>query len=273
MKTKKSIWAENVLGYLSMSFELAALRGVSFEELWGGDAKHYYVHGKDNIPFHTIILPALLLASGLSYRLPDEIISSEYMTIEGRKISTSKNYAVWVQDIVGRFDPDSLRYFFISNGPEKRDADFSWREYLNSHNNELLGAYGNLVNRSLAFICRYFGGVVPDGRTDADIEFYIRNLFDSTGDKIEKGSFKDALGGIFEFVRYSKKYFDTRKPWEAREKDVAGCKNTLYNCVQIIANLSLLLQPFLPFSSEKVSEWLDLERDGGRSYTASLQIA
>jgi len=252
------IWAENVLGYLSASKVVADRRGESYAELWGENAKHYYVHGKDNIPFHTIILPSLLLANGGNWHLPDEIVSSEYLTLEGRKISTSQNYAIWVKDIVDRFDPDSLRYFLIANGPEKKDADFSWREYVNSHNGELLGAYGNFVNRNLAFISKYFGRVVPSGKLDPDIQNLIKEIYLSVGGKIQQGNFKDALDEIFKLVRYSNKYFDTEKPWDTRNTNVIICQNTLFNCVQIISNLAILLNPFLPFSSAKILDWLKL---------------
>lgn len=252
------IWAENVLGYLSMSYVAAARRGANFEDLWGKNARHYYVHGKDNIPFHTIILPALLIANGGNWRLPDEIISSEYLTLEGRKISTSRNWAIWAKDIAERYDPDSLRYFFIANGPEKRDTDFTWREYGNSHNSELLGAYGNFVNRSLVFIEKYLDGIVPEGKIEKDIYQRIQELYGLVGTKIEAGLLKDALGEIFEFIRYSNKYFDLSEPWKTRSDAPSACQNTLYNCVQIIANLAVLLQPFLPFSSSKVLKWLSL---------------
>ncbi len=256
------IWAENVLGYLSASKTAADRRGDDFTALWGTDAKHYYVHGKDNIPFHTIILPALLLgntaATGFSWHLPDQIVSSEYLTLEGNKISTSKNYAIWVKDILDRYEPDSLRYFFLANGPEKKDADFSWREYINSHNGELLGAYGNFINRSLSFIHKYWNGVVPTGTPDPALTRQISELFLSTGELIEKAAFKDALNGIFDFIRSANKYFDTEQPWITRDTNEAACQNTLYNCVQIIANLAVLLAPFLPFSSEKVCSWLNL---------------
>ncbi len=252
------IWAENVLGYLSMSFIATQSRHESFDELWGENAKHYYVHGKDNIPFHTIILPALLLANGKSWHLPDEIISSEYLTLEGKKISTSQNYAIWIKDIVDKYNPDSIRYFLITNGPEKRDTDFSWREFVNSHNGELLGAYGNFANRNLAFIAKYFEGFVPSGTLNNEISNKITELYESAASKIEQGCFKDALDEIFEFVRYSNKYFDSEKPWDTRNSDVKACENTLFNCVQIVANLAVLLNPFLPFSSFKICEWLQL---------------
>ncbi|MHB8063682.1 MAG: methionine--tRNA ligase [Ruminiclostridium sp.] len=254
------IWAENVLGYLSGSLQVAKSRGDDFEELWfGKGAKHYYVHGKDNIPFHTIILPGLLLANGKGWHLPDEIVSCEYLTLQKRKISTSKNYAVWVKDMLDSYDPDSIRYFLIANGPEKRDADFSWREYVNSHNSELLGAYGNFINRNLAFISKYFDSTVPNGRIDNEIATRLEKLFSSTGSKLEVAGFKEALDGIFDFVRWSNKFFDGQKPWETRNTDLAACGNTLFNCIQIIANLAILLKPFLPFSSAKIEKWLGLK--------------
>ncbi|MBE5948005.1 MAG: methionine--tRNA ligase [Lachnospiraceae bacterium] len=252
------IWAENVLGYLSASKVAADKRNADFCELWGSEAKHYYVHGKDNIPFHTIILPALLLGNGEGWRLPDQIVSSEYLTLEGRKISTSQNYAIWVKDLLDNYEADSIRYFFIANGPEKKDADFSWREYVNSHNGELLGAYGNFVNRTLAFIAKYCDGVVPEGNENQDINKRIEELYALVGKRIEKAYFKDALDEIFEFVRSANKFFDTEQPWVTRNTDKEACDNTLYQCVQIIANLAVLLAPFIPFSSEKIFGWLNI---------------
>lgn len=254
------IWAENVLGYLSGSLQVAQKRGDDFEELWfGNDTRHYYVHGKDNIPFHTIILPGLLLANGKGWHLPDEIVSCEYLTLEGRKISSSRNYAVWVKDMLDNFDADSIRYFLIANGPEKRDTDFTWQEYINSHNSELLGAYGNFANRNLVFITKYLEGIIPEGIPDNEVYSKIEKLYCFVGDKIESGSFKEALEGIFDFVRWSNRYFDAQKPWETRKNDIEGCKNTLFNCVQIVSNLAVLLKPFLPFSSAKIQDWLGLE--------------
>ena len=267
------IWAENVLGYLSASKVAADERGADFTELWGKDATHYYVHGKDNIPFHTIILPALLLGNGEGWHLPDRIISSEYLTLEGRKISTSRNYAIWINDLLDKYETDSIRYFFLANGPEKKDADFSWREYVNSHNGELLGAYGNFINRSLTFIEKYLDGIVPEGVLNSEIEGRLDALYTSVGTKIEGGAFKDAIDEIFEFVRFSNKFFDTEQPWTTRTMDIAACGNTLYQCVQIIANLAVLLAPFLPFSSAKVCGWLGISNKWEKqSVTAGYEL-
>lgn len=253
------IWAENVLGYLSQSYAVCQERGTDFQKLWGPDARHYYVHGKDNIPFHIIILPALLLANGSGYHLPDEIISSEYLTLEGNKISTSRNYAIWLKDIVGRYHPDSLRYYLTASGPEKRDADFSWEEFYHHHNSELLGGYGNFINRNLSFVQKYFDGCIPDGTPDEYLTAKTEDIFASTGSRIERGALKEALGEIFELVRYGNKYFDTNKPWETRNSDIPSCQNTIFNCIQLIANLAVLLSPILPFSSQTVCQWLDLK--------------
>jgi len=253
------VWAEAVLGYLSMSEFVAKQRGHDHGSIWGEDSRHYYVHGKDNIPFHTIILPALMLAHGGKWRLPDDIISSEYLTLEGRKISTSHNWAIWVKDIADRYNPDSIRYFLLASGPEKRDTDFTWREFVNSHNGELLGAYGNFVNRTLAFVCKYFNAVVPEGQLTFEIEGRICEQFNEVGTLVESGNIKDAINTVFELVRYGNKYFDGEKPWITKSTDIRACANTIYNCIQLIANIAILLEPFLPFSSSKVKGWLAIE--------------
>lgn len=210
--------------------------------LWGKEAKHYYVHGKDNIPFHSIILPSLLICNDEKWHLPDQIVSSEYLTLEGRKISTSPNYAIWIKDLLEKYDPDSIRYYFLANGPEKKDADFSWREYVYSHNGELLGAYGNFVNRSLSFINKYWNGIVPDGIDNGNIREEIDRLYFAVGKLIKKGAFKDAIKEIFDYIRVANKFFDTEQPWITRVSNETACKNTLYQCVQIIANLAVLIE-------------------------------
>lgn len=194
------------------------------------------------------------------FRLPDDIISSEYLTLEGRKISTSQNWAVWAKDVVNQYNPDALRYFLIANGPEKRDTDFSWREFVERNNSELLGAYGNFVNRTLAFIAKYQGGIVPEGKIDSEVDRRIIAAFHSVDGKIEDGQFKDALDDAFELVRFGNKYFDSGEPWKTKTSDPIVCTNILHNCVQLIANLAILLEPFLPFSSAKIRAWLSLDK-------------
>lgn len=250
------IWAENVLGYLSAVAVLCSQRGIDFKEAYGENSRHYYVHGKDNIPFHTIILPSLLLAHGNGLHLPDDIISSEYMTLEGRRISTSHNWAVWAKELVAEYNPDSIRYFFIANGPEKRDTDFSWREFKKQNNSELVGAWGNFVNRTLAFAVKYLDCRIPSVAVDCELKERVRSLFESVGAKIEKGLFREALEEIFETVRFGNTYYDAKQPWKERSDNPEDCNNTIGNCAYLIANIAVLLHPFLPFSSSKVSKWL-----------------
>ncbi|MFP4456714.1 MAG: methionine--tRNA ligase [Clostridia bacterium] len=253
------VWMEAVCGYLTASKEWAKNHNKHWEKFWKGDnIRSYYIHGKDNVPFHSIIWPAILLAHG-DLHLPDQIISSEYLTLERRKISTSQNWAVWLPDIASRYQADSIRYFIIINGPEKRDADFSWREFVNSNNGELLGAFGNFVNRNLVFLKKSFDTKVPDGKMDDQIKENIKALYRSAGELIEQGEFKASLEEIFAFIRDSNKYFDERQPWVQVKEDINAANDTLYTCVQIIANLANLVEPFTPFAAEKIKSFLQIE--------------
>ena len=258
------VWLEAVLGYLSGCKEWCSGSGIDFDDMWDSasrDLRHYYVHGKDNIPFHTVILPVLLLAHG-GLKLPDIIISSEYETLEGRKISTSGNWAVWVPYLLTRYQPDSIRYFFIANGPERKDSDFSWEEFVNGHNSDLLGQFGNLVNRTLIFIKKSFGLKIPTGRIDSEIQARIEDAYRSCGEFIEQGSFRDAFQVVFSLVRFTNKYFDEEKPWITIKEIPENCASVLFNCVQIISNLSVLFEPFIPFSCNKIKEMLNISVSG-----------
>ncbi|MEA1010334.1 MULTISPECIES: methionine--tRNA ligase [Bacillus cereus group] len=254
---KVYVWIEAVTGYYSASKYWAEETGKDDREFWDRDAKTYYVHGKDNIPFHSIIWPAVLLGIG-EEAIPRHIVSNEYLTVEKRKLSTSKNWAVWVPDILERYDPDSIRYFLTVNAPENRDTDFSWREFIYSHNSELLGAYGNFVNRTLKFIEKYYDGTVPKGTIDIELKDKIEGLYKNVGEAIEQTKFKVALETIFEAVRFANKYFDEKQPWKQREDDPISCEETIFNCVYLIANFANLLEPFLPFSSERVRTTLSI---------------
>ncbi len=253
------IWAENVLGYLSATSVLCEERNLDFKEVYGAHSRHYYVHGKDNIPFHTIILPSLLLAHGENLHLPDEIISSEYLTLEGKKISTSSNHAIWAKDLTDSYNPDAIRYFFISNGPEKRDTDFSFREFRTQNNSELVASWGNLVNRTLSFAVKYLNGETEEISINDSLKLKVTQAFDSVGDKIEKGHLREALNLIFELVRFGNSYYDKKQPWKTRTENISECRKAISECIYLIANISVLLYPFLPFSSEKIARWLDVD--------------
>lgn len=252
------VWIEAVAGYYTASVEWAKQQGENVQEWWGKDTVSYYVHGKDNIPFHTVIWPAILMGSSIP-ALPTHIISSEYMTLEKKKISTSRNWAVWAPDLLERYHPDTIRYFLIMNAPENRDTDFSWREFIYSHNSELLGAFGNFVNRTLKFNEKSFHSKVPQADIDTTIIQNTRVLYEATGNLIEQGHFKQALEAIFEYVRAANRYFDERQPWIQIKEDTESCEQTMATCTFIIQNLAQLLQPFLPFAVEKLKQMLQVD--------------
>ncbi len=254
---KVYVWIEAVSGYYSASTQWAKSENQDSALFWDDKVVSYYVHGKDNIPFHAIIWPSILM--GIDKRaLPTHIVSNEYLTIENKKLSTSRNWAVWVPDMLKRYDPDSIRYFLTINAPENRDTDFSWREFVYSHNSELLGAYGNFVNRTLKFIEKSYGGKIPVGIVESEIKAKVVNLYNKVSYLIENTHFKQCLEEMFEFIRYANKYFDEQKPWIQIKKQTPSCDNTIVTCIYIIANLAQILYPFLPLSSEKVHYMLSL---------------
>ncbi len=257
---KVYVWIDAVLGYLTVSEKWGKENNKNCSDYWNSSSISYYIHGKDNIPFHTIILPALLRGTGPE-RNPDKVISSEYVTLEGKKISTSNNWAIWVPDIVDRYNSDLIRYFFIANGPERRDADFTWREFINKNNGELLGAYGNLVNRTLVFVKKNFNSKVPKGKVEESIKSTIEELYKNIGENIEEGNLKSGIERIFTFIRSINKYFDEEMPWITIKQDNKQCENTIYNCLYAIVNLANLLNPFLPESSEKIKSWFYCEEN------------
>lgn len=256
---KVYVWIEAVAGYYSASKEWAKNSNKEDKPYWSEETISYYVHGKDNIPFHTLIWPAILL--GINNKaLPTRIISNEYLTLEKRKLSTSQNYAVWIPDILKRYHPDSIRYFLTINAPENRDTDFSWREFIYSHNSELLGAYGNLVNRTFKFVEKFYEGNIPVNNINETIIIQTERLYEEVGELIEKGHFKLALEKIFRYIRNGNKYFDAQKPWIQLKEEELECKGTIATCVYIIGNIAQILSPFLPFSSEEVKANLQIDK-------------
>ncbi|MGV3464924.1 MAG: methionine--tRNA ligase [Heyndrickxia sp.] len=265
------VWIEAVSGYYSASKRWAEETSSDDSIFWNSAAISYYVHGKDNIPFHTIIWPGILAGIGKE-PLPTHIVSNEYLTLEKKKFSTSNNWAVWVSDILQRYEPDSIRYFLTINAPESRDADFSWKEFIYSHNSELLGAYGNFVNRTLKFIQKSFDKVIPNQKVNPEVEEKITQLYSEVGNCIETTAFKQGLEKIFDVIRYSNKYFDERQPWKQIKEDIDSCKQTMADCVYLIANLANVLSPFLPFSSYKVKEMLHITESDWHAFHVDTHI-
>jgi len=272
------VWFEAVIGYLSATKEWAKSIGDSekWRSFWQGDVKSYYFIGKDNIPFHTIIWPAMLMGYG-GLNLPYDVPANEFLTIEGRKLSTSRNWAVWLPDYLSRYDPDPLRYLLSINMPENGDADFSWREFLRRNNDELVATYGNLVHRVLTFVYRNFSGCVPeydeiDSRGNSLITM-SKMAFDTVGELISQCHFKRALAAAMAVAQEANRYLEERSPWKVIKKDRQAAANSLYVALCVLSCLKTLLYPFLPFSSHKLHEFLgfdgNVEDDGWRLYLPS----
>ena len=252
-------WFENVWGYVTASKKYCEEHNLNWEDFWKEDKdnKIYLVHAKDNIPFHTVIFPSLLLATKDNYKLPDKIVSDEYITIEGEKLSKSKGNYISVKDILERYPADAVRYYFLYNDPEKRDFNFTWNDFINSINGELLGKWGNFINRTLVFINKSFDGKLTNSKIDIDVEYKLKRLFETVGEDIDNGNVKDGLIKIIDFIGNANKYFDEKEPWKLAKENIEECNNVLLNCVNIILNVNTLLKPYLPFSCETVEDYLN----------------
>lgn len=222
---------------------------------------HYYVHGKDNIPFHSVIWPAILMGLG-KLNLPDVIVSSEYLTFEGKQFSKSRNWGVWLPEFLDRWDPETLRYYLGVNGPENADADFSWREYQTKINTELIGKFGNFINRVLNFLNKNFKGAVPEPKnlekSDKIILENCEKIFGEVGKLIEETKFQAALKKIIKFSEDCNRYIDAKAPWKTLKTEGQKTANTLYVCLQAISALQLLIYPFLPRTAQKIQKQLNV---------------
>ena len=252
-------WFENVWGYVTASKKIAEERGLDFNDFWKADRdnKIYLVHAKDNIPFHTVIFPILLLGTNDNYKMPDKIVSDEYLTIEGEKLSKSKGNYIPVRHLLDRYSVDTTRYFLLSNDAETKDFNFTWEGFINSHNGELLGKWGNFVNRTLQFINKSFDGKLSNTEIDESVESKLKELYETVGKDIDDGEVKNAINSIFDFISFANKYFDENEPWALAKTDVNACEKILYNCCNIIYNVNNLLKPYLIESTPKVEKYLN----------------
>ncbi len=255
------VWFEAVCGYLSASKEWAKNQGDEnlWEEFWKNkEVAHYYVHGKDNIIFHTIIWPAMLLAYDKNLRLPDRIVSSEYLTLEGKQFSKSRNWAVWILDFLKEFDADTLRYHMIMAGPETADADFSWQEYQKRVNSELIGTFGNFVNRVLAFIKNNFpeGVRMPNKLNKEQKEFLDRaeKCFGLAGEAMAQARFREGLREIFALAEHGNRYINSTVPWTMIKTSRDQAEKDLIVAGQVIRCLAILIAPYLPKTAESIAK-------------------
>jgi len=244
------VWFEAVCGYLSASKEFSVEK---WKDFWQKDnVLHYYIHGKDNIPFHTIIWPSILLGMG-DLHLPDRIFSSEYLSLEGKQFSKSRNWAVWLLDFLKKYDSDTLRYYLIINGSETSDADFSWKEYQTRTNTELIANFGNLVNRTFSLIKNNFPeGIDTKDLNDEEILNFAKDIFKEVGEKIENGKFRESLKLIFTLVEKANKYLEETAPWVDIKSNKDKAEKNLFIVGHIIKCLAILINPFLPKASERI---------------------
>jgi methionyl-tRNA synthetase len=264
------VWFEAVIGYLSASIEWAKNRGEpdAWRAWWAVEkdgvepSRSYYFIGKDNIPFHTIIWPAMLMGVGgltLAYDVP----AVEYMLLNDQKISTSRGIVITVPDYLSRYDPDPLRYFVIANAPETRDTSFTWGEFFRRNNDELVATYGNLVNRVLALTQRYAGGAVPQpgplNEDDTAMLAHARDAFGTVGNLLEGVHLKDALNTVMALAAEFNRYLERQKPWETGKTDPARTATTLSVALAGLNALRILTVPFMPFSAQQLHLLLGYE--------------
>tara|TARA_B100001123_G_C15345118_1_gene1036660 strand:- start:10706 stop:12373 length:1668 start_codon:yes stop_codon:yes gene_type:complete len=265
------VWFEAVIGYLSAVKE--ASQNIDnpdlWREFWQNDSKSYYFMGKDNIPFHTVIWPAMLIGYG-GLNLPYDVPANEYLNLEGMQFSTSRNWAVWLPDYLDKYEPDPIRYVLASHMPETSDSDFSWKEYVRSNNEELVATYGNLINRVLALVYKNFDHSIPKPATLEDIDLALLENAEcqltNVAQDIELCHFRSALQSGMALARETNKYLETQAPWRTIKSDRAKASTTLWVAMSVVNCLKTIMYPFIPFSSKTLHEMLgfsyDLETDG-----------
>ena len=256
------VWIEACTGYLSASVEWAERSGdpAAWERWWKDESvRQYYFIGKDNIPFHTVIWPAILSGRGDTI-LPYDVPANEYMNFGGQKASKSAGIGTTVPDLLKAFDPDPIRYYLTANAPENSDSDYSSDDLIRRNNDELVAAWGNLVNRTLTFTQRYFNGKVPgDGATDPALAAEIEKTFGTVTNLLASARFKETIGEVMALARAGNRFFDERAPWRQVKEDHAAAGRTIGSMLNLINALKVLFAPFLPFTSAKLHALLGYE--------------
>jgi methionyl-tRNA synthetase len=265
------VWFEAVVGYLSASKEWAQQQGddTAWQSFWQNDAKSFYFIGKDNIFFHTLVWPAMLMGYG-GLNLPYDVPANEFLTIEGKKLSTSRNWAIWLPDYLERYKPDPLRYALAANMPEAGDSDFSWHEFLRRNNNELVATYGNLAHRVLTFAYRNFNGAVPaPGALDERSQGLLHGTevaLNSVDELLYHCEFKEAIKQAMSLAQEANRYLDEQAPWKTIKAERQTSAKSVYTVLSVLSALKTILYPFLPFSSEELHSSLGFDgnvKEGG----------
>mgnify|MGYP001051853817 FL=1 len=259
------VWFDAPIGYISATREWAEQQGKDWKDYWQDkDTKLVHFIGKDNIVFHCIIFPAILKAHG-DYILPDNVPANEFLNLENDKISTSRNWAVWLHEYLEELPgkQDVLRYALCANAPESKDNDFTWKDFQARNNNELVAILGNFVNRAVVLTHKYFDGKVPERGELFDIDQDVLNALGKVpgkvGDAIERYRFREALAEMMELARMGNKYLADTEPWKLIKTDEERVKTILNIALQLVANLTVVAEPFIPFSAEKLRGFLNLD--------------
>ena len=259
------VWFEAVTGYLSAAIEWAQRQGdpSAWEPFFrDSNTRGYYFIGKDNIPFHTIIWPAMLMGDG-SLERPYDVPANEFLNMEDAKISTSRNWAVWLPDYLDRFDPDPLRYVLSAIMPESSDSNFSWHDFVRRNNQELVATYGNLVHRVLTMTHRSFKGTFPQPEAldaqDREMMDRLPAALDEASGHLELCHFRRALSVAMGLAQAANRYLDAREPWRTRKTDMERTATTLWVSLNVLSCLRTLTYPFLPFSAQRLHEMLGYE--------------
>ncbi len=265
---KLYVWFDAPIGYISSTKEWAAREGKDWEPYWKGeDTKLVHFIGKDNIVFHCVIFPAMLRAEG-SYILPDNVPANEFLNLEGNKLSTSKNWAVWLHEYLEDFpgQQDVLRYALTANAPETKDNDFTWKDFQARNNNELAAIFGNFINRVVVLTHKYYDGIVPQPNEFLEVDLQIFNELNAypkvISSSIERYRFREALGELMNVARLGNKYLADEEPWKVIKTDPERVQTQMYVALQIASALSVLCEPFLPFTAAKLHVILNQKQHG-----------
>jgi methionyl-tRNA synthetase len=285
------VWIDAVIGYLSASIEWAKSMGEEskWEDFWKNPkCKHYYFVAGGNVPFHTIIWPAQLLAYDEKYsndtlweryklpgeterhnlNLPFDIPANKMLLYKGKKMSKSDNTGMSVDSLLEKYSPDLIRFFFVRNAPENHDREFDWKDFIDCNNNELVANIGNFINRSLSFVNSKFNNQIPQGELDSEVKDNIDNAFKQVREYLEHCEFVKATEAILKLGNFANKDFNDKAPWVSFKDNISDCSNTIFNSIQLVNALRILLKPFIPQSMITLTDMLNIQDE----YDANIEL-
>ncbi len=268
------VWFDAVIGYLSASMEWAEKAGKpdEWKKWWMEEAKHYYFLAKDNIPFHTVIWPSMLMAHG-ELNLPYDVPANEFLTMSGKQFSKSRGIGIWIPDILRKFDADAVRYYLSINMPEKHDTDWTWEDFIAKNNNELVAIYGNFIHRVLTFVSKNFGEVPEKEENEGrEVLEEVHSLVREIGEDIEKCHFKEGMKKIMRIAQIGNQYMNSMAPWKLIKEDKQKCGSVLHVCLQIVKALAIASAPYMPQAAQRIWNMLGYaDRIDGHSWDDAMK--